>query len=53
MRLEITFLIPQNFQSFDKDFIIPIGVIYPDWDNLSRFVDILSLYSEEQRWPSG
>ena len=47
MGLAITFLIPQNFQFFINKFnnlIIPIGVIYPDWDNLSRFGDILSLF---------
>ena len=43
MRPAITFLNPKNFQFFVKDFVIPIEVIYPDWDNLSRFGVILSL----------
>ena len=43
MRPAITFLNPQNFKFFYKDFVISIEVIYPDRDNLSRFGDILSL----------
>ena len=41
MRPEITFLNPQIFLFSDKDFVIPLEVIYPDWDNLSRFGDIV------------
>ena len=50
MRPATNFLNPQNIYFFYKDFVIPIEVIYPDWDNLSRFGDILSLMSPDFLW---
>ena len=42
MRLDIH-LFPKFCEEKLQPTIIPIEVIYPDWDNLSRFGDILSL----------
>ena len=50
MRLYHHFQESKHFKNFVKknlhlhlSEVIPIEVIYPDWDNLSRFGDILSL----------
>ena len=42
--MQLLYWILKIFSFFDKDFVIPIEVIYPNRDHLSQFGDILSLF---------